>query len=87
MEISLEARHFYKFLSKNNCLRQFIANVREQTSCHVEGWSILEILTRFSTVGTAFIWMYTDEGIQYWSDLSKKWNEERERRKSDDFFC
>lgn len=81
MEISLEARHFYKFLSKNGCLRKFITNVRKKTSCHIEGWSVLEILTRFNSVGTGFIWMDTEEGIQYWSDLSKKWNEERERRK------
>lgn len=81
MKISLEARYFYKFLCKNGCLRKFITNVRGETSCHIEGLSILEILTRFNSVASGFIWTHTDEGGQYWSDLSKKWNEERERRK------
>ena len=81
MGISLEARYFYKFLSKNGCLRKFITNVRRQNSYYIEGLSILEILTRFDSVSAGFIWTHTDEGGQYWSDLNNRWNEERERRK------
>ena len=81
MEISLEARHFYKFLCKNGCLRNFINNVRRQNLFYIEGLSILEILTQFNSVGSGFIWKHTDEGGEYWSDLNNKWNEERERRK------
>lgn len=82
MEISLEARYFYKFLKKHNCLRAFIKNILRENRCIIDkNWSILEILTRYTAISVGFIWARTEEGAQYWEELDKKWINEREQRK------
>jgi hypothetical protein len=85
MEISLETRYFYKFLQRHGCLRKFINNTLES---HPERskWSVMEILSNSNCIGIGFIWAASKEGDEYWSDLNRKWNEERQRRKSSDFF-
>ena len=84
MEISLEARHFYKFLKKHNCLRQFIKNILADNKCIDEKWSILEILTMYDTISVGFIWVGTEEGVQYWDELNNKWINERKRREEEE---
>ncbi len=81
MEISLEARYFYKFLKKHNCLRAFMKNIlMENNVCIYKNWSILEILTKYPTISVAFIWAGTPEGQAYWEELNNKWINERKRR-------
>lgn len=80
MAISLEARYFYKFLKKHNCLRQFIKNILAENKCINKNWSILEILTMYDTISVGFIWAGTEEGVQYWDELNNKWINERKRR-------
>ena len=83
MAISLEARYFYKFLKKHNCLRAFIKNtLAENNRCVDKNCSILEILTKYTTISVAFIWAGTEEGAQYWEELNKKWLNERKQRNS-----
>jgi hypothetical protein len=84
MEISLEARHFYKFLKKHNCLRQFIKNILAENKCINKKWSILEILTMYNTISVGFIWVETEEGVQYWDELNNKWINERKRREEEE---
>jgi hypothetical protein len=84
MEISLEARHFYKFLKKHNCLRQFIKNILTENKCINKKWSILEILTMYNTISVGFIWVETEEGVQYWDELNNKWINERKRREEEE---
>lgn len=82
MEISLETRYFYKFLKKHNCLRAFIKNILTENRYIIDkNWSILEILTRYTTISVAFLWNGTEEGQQYWEELNTKWINERKRRK------
>lgn len=80
MAISLEARYFYKFLKKHNCLRAFIKNILRENRWIGNNLSILEILTKYTTISVGFIWAGTEEGAQYWEELNKKWLNERKQR-------
>ena len=81
MEISLEARHFYKFLKKHNCLGAFIKNIlTDNNRCIDKNWGTLEILTKYTTISVGFIWAGTPEGQAYWEELNNKWINERKRR-------
>lgn len=80
MAISLEARYFYKFLKKHNCLGAFIKNILAENKCINKKWSILEILTMYDTISVGFIWARTLEGQAYWEELNNKWINERKRR-------
>ena len=80
MEISLEARYFYKFLKKHNCLRAFIKNILRENGWIGKNLNILEILTKYPTISGGFIWAGTEEGAQYWEELNKKWINERKQR-------
>jgi hypothetical protein len=75
MEISLRTRYLYKFLKKNNCLREFVINVKK---AHPERkyWDVLRILERSGCIGIGFLWSESEEGHEYWEELNKKWGRE-----------
>ena len=85
MEISLDARYFYKFLKKHNCLGAFMKNILTENNVYIyKNWSILEILTMYNTISVGFIWAGTEEGVQYWDELNNKWINERKRREEEE---
>lgn len=74
MTSRLLAKHFYKFLKRNRCLKQFIANIVNEHPYYKDK-PILTILENYTSVGIGFIWMHTREGSTFWNEIDKKWIE------------
>ena len=38
----------------------------------------------YDTISVGFIWVETEEGVQYWDELNNKWINERKRREEEE---
>ena len=38
----------------------------------------------YDTISVGFIWVGTEEGVQYWDELNNKWINERKRREEEE---
>lgn len=70
----LQVKHFYKFLKRNRCLKQFIENIVNEHP-YYKNKPILTILEKYCSVGIGFIWIHTKEGSTFWNEIDKKWIE------------
>ena len=78
--IELERKRiFLRFLKENNCLLQYMKNIRHNDNVfqysidnlhfnHIIKGSAFDCL-----LSTPFVWTKTDEGEEYWFNLHKSW--------------
>ena len=62
---------FIEFLEKNKCLEQFKNNITSKEDFDIycnRTWQ-----QNLSWVTSAFTWMGTEEGDQFWRDLHEEW--------------
>lgn len=68
------------FLVKHNALKRYLDNC---IVFRVYFSKIMKLNTfLYTRINTAFIWLYTREGSNYWSNLSKKYLYERDKNLS-----
>lgn len=72
---------FYKFLSDNDALNEYLKNVKRNNSTGITP----EYLVKKSVNGTdlissAFTWGSSPEGHKYWRELNMKWRVECDAR-------
>jgi hypothetical protein len=65
---SLLKKKLFKFLKKENVLKQFCHNIEKDVSDS----STFNKGVKLKTISSAFIWEKTKEGLDYWESLAIK---------------
>lgn len=68
---------FIKFLEDNNALENF-ENAFRNYNRDVKGYKKLCERDITAALVGAFPWVYMKEGYDYWSELNRKWKQERD---------
>ena len=68
---------FISFLKENDCFDEFEKYLKED-GFHESTESYIESgdATKIDLVSSAFYWSVTEQGHEYWSNMSKKWQNE-----------
>jgi len=65
---------FYKFLSDNDALNEYLKNVKRGNSTDITPeYLVKKSVNDTDLISSAFIWGSSPEGYEYWRDLDMKW--------------
>ena len=71
----LTNKKFVKFLKDNNLHDKFINNLKQLTAINTSVETFCDDVNEYDYISLAFVWDYTDEGIEFWDKINTRWKE------------